>query len=311
MRYVEILREDITQTEAFKKWFEGSKIVDARGRPLRLYHGTSHNHITSFEVGFNSQGNKDFEGNHKVISFTVNPEFADNYAGTTHDTMWNRRPTVYPVYIRALNPGDFRNPEHCNMLIDYLKEQMLAWIEGVKITHAHVWTPEVIEQHLKKEFAHMEKLVNHGAWQKWERPGIWKEFGWDGAWMREDIHHPNKDVLNFAIADGRQAKAAYGTAAVHDLASGRLSKTSGPVIVIGTKYNQYQLGDGYHRVLEAILQGQTKIRAKKIKDGSSKFAITPNGQEWIFHPNSPTFGLEILFKSADIEKLIGQVQTNS
>lgn len=36
MRYFEILREDITQTKTFKKWFAGSKIVDTNGRPLRL-----------------------------------------------------------------------------------------------------------------------------------------------------------------------------------------------------------------------------------------------------------------------------------
>ncbi len=31
---------DITDTPAFQSWFSGSKIVDAQGRPLRMYHGT-------------------------------------------------------------------------------------------------------------------------------------------------------------------------------------------------------------------------------------------------------------------------------
>lgn len=81
MRYFEIINESITDTPAFKKWFGDSKIVNAIGEPLRLYHGTTHPRIQKFDVGYNSHGNRDYPGNHKIISFTTDPGFANGYAG--------------------------------------------------------------------------------------------------------------------------------------------------------------------------------------------------------------------------------------
>lgn len=198
------LLEDITDTPAFQHWFGDSKVVDAYGRPLRMYHGTKHPRIEKFEVGFNSWGNKEFAGNHKVISFTTDPAFANGYAGEKPGAI------IYPVYIRSLNPGDYRNPEHVKMVLDALEARRETWLAGVMVSHAHVWTPDVVETHRIKERAYDRKMVLHGAWQVWEQPAIWQKFGWDGAWTREQPEHPNSHILNFAIADGRQVKSALG-----------------------------------------------------------------------------------------------------
>jgi hypothetical protein len=36
-----VARKPITETAAFKKWFEGSKVVDDAGKPRMVYHGTN------------------------------------------------------------------------------------------------------------------------------------------------------------------------------------------------------------------------------------------------------------------------------
>lgn len=210
MRYRDIFQEDASSSPEFKRWFAGSKVVDEHGQPLRMYHGTSHNNISRFEVGYNSAGNKQWTGNHKVVSFTADPSFADGYAGSTVDSLPDRRPTIYPVYIRAINPADFRNPEHVKLAKKYYIAIKQKWIDGVIISHPHVWTPDTVAQDMARENQYLDLNLSHGTWTRWENPALWQAFGWDGAWSREEPNHHNGRILNFAIADGRQAKAAYG-----------------------------------------------------------------------------------------------------
>jgi hypothetical protein len=63
---------DQTQTEAFKKWFGDSKVVDADGKPLRVFHGTTSD-IRAFAGKAGAEGNGAF-------FFTESPEAASAYA---------------------------------------------------------------------------------------------------------------------------------------------------------------------------------------------------------------------------------------
>jgi len=73
-----IPREIQTETPAFKKWFGDSKVVDADGKPLRVYRG--------------DPSSSDIQG----LFFTDNPELASDYAGQGY---------VTPVYLRLENPN--------------------------------------------------------------------------------------------------------------------------------------------------------------------------------------------------------------
>ena len=95
------------ETPEFKNWFGDSKVVDADGKPLTVYHGTSK------DVDFNS-----FKGNKNGIWFTPNPDIASNYA-MQNDSMGYRRGTGYsmeptntasrviPAYVSIENPAVF------------------------------------------------------------------------------------------------------------------------------------------------------------------------------------------------------------
>jgi hypothetical protein len=95
------------ETPEFKNWFGESKVVDADGKPLTVYHGTSK------DVDFNS-----FKGNKNGIWFTPNPDIASNYA-MQNDSMGYRRGTGYsmeptnrasrviPAYVSLKNPAVF------------------------------------------------------------------------------------------------------------------------------------------------------------------------------------------------------------
>ena len=80
-----------TDTPEFKRWFGDSKVVDGRGRPLVVYHGTT----GDFDVF-----RDDIEGR-AGFYFTNDKAFANSFAE-------GRDANVMPVYLSITNPADLR-----------------------------------------------------------------------------------------------------------------------------------------------------------------------------------------------------------
>lgn len=88
---------DQTNTPEFKRWFGDSKVVDAQGKPLVVYHGTEQD----FDTFLPSKRPKE-----PGIFFAVHPAIASAYAG--HDPQGNFHApdmgSVLPVYLKIENP---------------------------------------------------------------------------------------------------------------------------------------------------------------------------------------------------------------
>ena len=85
---------DVTSTQAFRRWFGDSKVVDAAGEPLVVYHGTN----KSFDV-FNTRSKSvnsttfgDVETKRSGIFVSDNPEFAREFGSR-----------LLPLYARIEN----------------------------------------------------------------------------------------------------------------------------------------------------------------------------------------------------------------
>lgn len=112
----------MTETEGFKRWFKESKVVDANGEPLRVYHGT----VNSFDV-FDSSKSGDATGasdTKDAFFFSASAEVASSYAYEPQpkNTFLNRvneklmrtlgfgvergGENVMPVYLNIKNPLD-------------------------------------------------------------------------------------------------------------------------------------------------------------------------------------------------------------
>lgn len=89
-------------TPQFQRWFGRSKVVDAQGRPLAVYHGTEKAGFTAFstERGF------DFDATRKAFFFSDSREVACSYAGTDAEITPGRAGTegLYKVYLSLQNP---------------------------------------------------------------------------------------------------------------------------------------------------------------------------------------------------------------
>ena len=107
---------DQTQTPAFKRWFGDSKVVDADGKPLVVYHGTSSD-VTEFsidELG-KAMGNTGYYGAGHY--FTEDAEQASRYAGAANMRATGEAgPSLIPAYLSIKNPleingGRYASPE--------------------------------------------------------------------------------------------------------------------------------------------------------------------------------------------------------
>ena len=94
---------DQTQTEAFKRWFKDSKVVDAEGKPLRVYHGTT---AEIFAFQQNKAAEKDAGWYGRGIYFTADPDTASTYS--RYEELQGKElsgaPRVMPVYVSIQNP---------------------------------------------------------------------------------------------------------------------------------------------------------------------------------------------------------------
>ncbi|WP_422097471.1 PLxRFG domain-containing protein [Variovorax sp.] len=89
-------RAPATDTAAFKKWFGDSKVVDAQGAPLVVYHGTDADFAT-FSSEFVGEGNGSADWGDGFY-FTDRPDAASTYADRNGGN-------VMPVYLQMKNPA--------------------------------------------------------------------------------------------------------------------------------------------------------------------------------------------------------------
>ena len=82
-----------TETPEFKRWFGDSKIVDAEGRPLVVYHGTGAD-ITAFAPEKSADG---------VFHFAIDTAMANRFA-VSRASDGVRGANVMPVYLAIKNP---------------------------------------------------------------------------------------------------------------------------------------------------------------------------------------------------------------
>ena len=109
----EIPTKDIrkTDTEAFKKWFGSSKIVNPDGTPKVMYHGTQ-------------ADIKSFKG--KLLFVSPNQNVANKFAAddmlySPESTYLTPGANVLPVYVKSNNPFDYQNPKQVDALFEKIK----------------------------------------------------------------------------------------------------------------------------------------------------------------------------------------------
>lgn len=93
----------LTESNAFKAWFGGSKLVDAQGAPLLVYHGSVSREINVFDIS--TPPVRPRSGPDGVY-FTSDHRTASGYTRRPGESVRVQRGKVISAYLRLLNPLD-------------------------------------------------------------------------------------------------------------------------------------------------------------------------------------------------------------
>lgn len=94
---------DLTTTPAFRRWFGASKVVDAAGKPLRVYHGTTAGGFTEFQHGERAIGVNRLGFWFDAGTFLPSEAFA----GGEEIPRWGGAGNILPVYLSLKNPKEY------------------------------------------------------------------------------------------------------------------------------------------------------------------------------------------------------------
>ena len=124
--------EDQTKTPEFKKWFGNSKIVDEKGEPLVVYHGTDAE-FTEFDLSLVGTGS--FTGNpisKAGIWFSPDKGYAESYTGEEGEIM----PVFLSInkpYITSFNELNIKLQKEGEINLD--EERTKLFINKIKKSH--------------------------------------------------------------------------------------------------------------------------------------------------------------------------------
>lgn len=121
-----------TESEAFKRWFGDSKVVDENGNPLVVYHGTGAD-FEAFDPERRGSNTQDADARLGFF-LSSNPEIASEYASESRG-----RANVIPAYVSLQNPliVDHEGADYnVNVFKRYINEAIAAGNDGVIIKNA-------------------------------------------------------------------------------------------------------------------------------------------------------------------------------
>jgi hypothetical protein len=211
-------QEKGVRSSFFKRWFgdwekdpaNASKVVDAEGKPLVMYHGTRRPGFDTFRKDMPSDG----VNRRSVISLTPDRKFAQMYA----DGDWG----IYELYVNARNIADFRNPKHVAKRLEWERKRTEEWLRSGELD-AKAWgidTEEGLQRRLAIEVEKRRAAIESGHWLNWEDESFLRENGFDAAWVKEaPFDHSWKDQpVNIAVLDPNQIKSATANSGDFDKA---------------------------------------------------------------------------------------------
>ena len=121
-----------TDTLEFKKWFKDSKVVDENGKPLVVYHGTTHD-FDRFDMG---EEGAFFAAKPSVAGVFTLKDPEESY------TDFDEGASIMPVYLSIRNPLTITPDEYLSAKIGNRYEAEKAGYDGIRITPNTKYGPE-------------------------------------------------------------------------------------------------------------------------------------------------------------------------
>lgn len=188
----------INDDENFKKWFGDSKIVDAAGKPLTMYHGTNAD-FNSFDRGRSDIG---------ATFVTPDAHFAGGIAEGKAQEAGGEEigSNLMPLHVRAERPFDYDDSTQRKAVVDKVFADNETYRQGdgqeaLRLDGKNtLYTRSVLDSALGEP-------QEAGNWEVIERPEVQsaiRAIGHDGFYVNEG------GVKNLGVYDPNQVKSATG-----------------------------------------------------------------------------------------------------
>ena len=189
----------------FKRWFEGSQVVDENGQPLKLYHGTN----ADFDVFDKSKIGTRTDSGLIGSGFYFHPDL---------ETTKSYGHIIKPVYLNAKKIFDFNNGKSIRQTIDDMgiepvdifknakeeearrSREITKWLQNNGYDGAKVW-----DQYVVFEPNQIKSVNNSGAWSS--SPSL-SDAGWKPESQLANVVK-NNDVVNDAIKSVKRSYSSY------------------------------------------------------------------------------------------------------
>ncbi|MCF6783714.1 LPD23 domain-containing protein [Stutzerimonas stutzeri] len=236
--------------EALKRWAGNSKVVDANGLPLVVFHGTGVD-ITHFDVAMSGTGADHNQKGTDAHWFSSSTMVADSFARLMED------PSVMPVFIKLENP----------LLVDCEQwaRRFGTLAEGFKFGEGRVaydirW--------FKHEAIAQARADGHD--------GVIFTNGYDGV--------PVEGAINYAVFESSQIKSAIGNRGTYDPSSDdiRLRSNAADTEAFNAWFKQSKIvgADGKPLVVYHGTRPGKEI---------GSFDLPPNGRDGIYFTPDPQY----------------------
>lgn len=190
-----------TETAAFRNWFGNSKVADANGEPLVVYHGTQSD-ISQFDPSRMGSVST-FLGTTEVKRFGIfaaeDPTLAEEFANQGG----KRDGRIMPLYMSITNPLDMTTRSYSDALFNTIEDEL------------GYYTARFVGN-------------NWGSWELFDEDGGWepqpfidmlKEFGYDGVVINEYSEGDIENTKTWVAFDPTQIKSAVGNRGTFDPAN--------------------------------------------------------------------------------------------
>ena len=174
---------NLARTSQFRSWFAGSKIVDAEGSPLVVFHGTK----SSFEEFRSKNKNPDIGFHFGDISQ------AENCAGFNAHGLTCVGGNIVPVYLRITNPL-------------YVRDVFGGKQNNIEAFACHVYAKGVVDEATRDRAVYADTIGN--GWRTLIK--ALKKRGYDGLIYRNEYEGDRKgENLGYVVFDSGQIKSVF------------------------------------------------------------------------------------------------------
>ena len=194
-----------TNSPEFKKWFGDSKVVDEKGKPLVVYHGTKQGDFSSFDKSkIGAQTDYGYRG--KGFYFTPQQELAEMYSRDWQKfkQVPNENGRVMPVYLSVQNPYIIKSKDAHNILSKFESESFTRKLQEQGYDGVFVEMDDLVKSYdgelqeiIVFEPTQIKSVYNRGTFDT-ESPNIYYQGDNDVS------YNPRQDM---PIVRGRWTKA--------------------------------------------------------------------------------------------------------